>query len=449
MVGFVKRYTHWLHTRWPSGTVEKLPEMNEDGSTAVPGLYIVGDLTGIPLLKFSSDTGARAVRTIVNDAGFEKRTQRDGVRDLAIIGGGVSGMAAALEAKKQGLDFALLESSERFSTVVNFPKGKPIYTYPTEMVPAGDLQFSDRADVKERLIEELEARTAEVEPAIARAECVRREGDVLRVVVPDSEDLLAHRVIVAIGRSGNFRKLNVPGEDRDKVVNRLHDPKEYAGRDVLVVGGGDSAVEAAIAIAECGGRVTLSYRRAEFSRPKPENVAKIEALPELRLALGTEVARIGENDITLSTGAAEERVSNDAVVAMIGREAPLDFFRRSGVPIRGEWRAGTWVSFALIMLACAFVYHWKTEAGIPIYEWFKNANLFPFNLSPADDKSGLFGTVWTSMTQPGFYYSLAYCACVVGFGIRRIGRRQTPYVTVQTLTLMLIQCIQHLPTGAR
>ena len=441
MVGFVKRYTHWLHTRWPSGTVEKLPEMNEDGSTAVPGLYIVGDLTGIPLLKFSSDTGARAVRTIVNDAGFEKRTQRDGVRDLAIIGGGVSGMAAALEAKKQGLDFALLESSERFSTVVNFPKGKPIYTYPTEMVPAGDLQFSDRADVKERLIEELEARTAEVVPVIARAECVRREGDVLRVVVPDSEDLLAHRVIVAIGRSGNFRKLNVPGEDRDKVVNRLHDPKEYAGRDVLVVGGGDSAVEAAIAIAECGGRVTLSYRRAEFSRPKPENVAKIEALPELRLALGTEVARIGENDVTLSTGAGAERVPNDAVVAMIGREAPLDFFRRSGVPIRGEWRAGTWVSFALIMLACAFVYHWKTEAGIPIYEWFKNANLFPFNLSPADDKSGLFGTVWTSMTQPGFYYSLAYCACVVGFGIRRIGRRQTPYVTVQTLTLMLIQCI--------
>ena len=88
MFGFLKRYMHWLHTRWPSGVVEKLPEMNEDGSTAVPGLYIVGDLTGIPLLKFSSDTGARAVQTIVDDAGFERRTHRDGVRDLVIIGGG-------------------------------------------------------------------------------------------------------------------------------------------------------------------------------------------------------------------------------------------------------------------------------------------------------------------------------------------------------------------------
>ena len=444
MFGFLKRYMHWLHTQWPSGVVEKLPEMNEDGSTAVPGLYIVGDLTGIPLLKFSSDTGARAVQTIVGDSGFESRSQRDGVRDLVIIGGGVSGMAAGIEARNRGLDFVLLEASERFSTVVNFPKAKPIYTYPTDMVPAGDLQFSDRADVKERLLDELEEQTADIEPVFARAECVQREGDVLRVVIPEGEDLLAHRVIVAIGRSGNFRKLNVPGEDLDKVMNRLHDPKDYADQDVLVVGGGDSALETAIAIAESGGRVTLSYRRAELSRPKPENVEKIEVLSggeHLRMALASEVRTIGEEEVVLSTGEGDETMPNDAVFAMIGREAPLDFFRRSGVPIRGEWRVGTWVSFGLIMLACVFVYHWKTGAGIPIYEWFKGAKLFPFNLTPAEDKSGLFGTVWTSMTQPGFYYSLAYCACVVGFGIRRINRRQTPYVTVQTVTLMVIQCV--------
>ena len=442
MVGLLGRYLDWLHTRWPSGTVEKSPDVNEDGSTVVPGLYVVGDLTGIPLLKFSSDTGARAVQTIVGDAGFAKRTQADGARDLVIIGGGVSGMAAALEAKKAGLDFVLLEASERFSTVVNFPKGKPIYTYPTEMVPVGDLQFSDEADVKERLLEELEARTSDVESVIARAECVQREGDVLRVVIPDGDDVMAHRVIVAIGRSGNFRRLNVPGEDLDKVMNRLHDPKDHCDQDVLVVGGGDSALETAIAIAECGGRVTLSYRRPEFSRPKPENVEKIEALQggHLRLALGSEVKEIGD-EVTLSTGDGDEIVANDAVFAMIGREAPLDFFRRSGVPIRGEWRVGTWVSFSLIMLACVFVYHWKTGAGIPIYEWFKSAKLFPFNLSVPEDQSSLMGTIWTSMTSPGFYYSLAYCGCVVGFGFRRIKRRQTPYVTVQTVTLMLVQCI--------
>lgn len=444
MFGFLKRYTHWLHGRWPAGTVETLPEVNEDGSTAVQGLYVVGDLTGIPLLKFSSDTGARAVQTIVGDSGFENRTQRDGVLDLVIVGGGVAGMAAAIEAKKLGLDFVLLEASERFSTVVNFPKGKPIYTYPTEMVPAGDLQFSDTADVKERLLEELETQTEDIETVIARAECVERDGDVLRVVVPEGEDVVAHRVIVAIGRSGNFRRLGVPGEDLDKVMNRLHDPKEYAGQDVLVVGGGDSALETAIAIGESGGRVTLTYRRAEFSRPKPENVLRLEALVKagsLRLVMGSEVQKIDAGSVTLKTVDGEEALDNDVVFTLLGREAPLDFFRRSGVPIRGEWRVSTWVSFLLIMLACLFVYHWKTGAGIPVYEWFKTAKLFPFNLSVPDDQTTLLGTIWTSMTQPSFYYSFAYCACVVGFGFRRIKRRQTPYVSVQTITLMLIQCI--------
>ena len=85
MLGILKRYAHWLHTQWPSGTVERLPEVNEDGSTAVPGLFVVGDLTGIPLLKFSSDTGARVVRTIVDDAGFQNRSIRAGVRDLAMV----------------------------------------------------------------------------------------------------------------------------------------------------------------------------------------------------------------------------------------------------------------------------------------------------------------------------------------------------------------------------
>ena len=141
----------------------------------MPGLYVVGDLTGIPLLKFSSDTGARAVQTIVADAEFGKRgdgggaAADGGVVDLVIIGAGVSGMAAALEAKKHGLRFEILEASELFSTIVNFPKGKPIYTYPTGMTPAGDLQF--RAKVKEDLVDELYAQTqkAGIQPRFSRA----------------------------------------------------------------------------------------------------------------------------------------------------------------------------------------------------------------------------------------------------------------------------------------
>ena len=101
------RYTRWLHTRWPAGTVEKLPEVREDGTTAVPGVRITGDLTGIPLLKFSSDTGARAVRAILAEPDFRGgERSASAVLDLAIVGGGVSGVAAAIEAKKAGLRFA-------------------------------------------------------------------------------------------------------------------------------------------------------------------------------------------------------------------------------------------------------------------------------------------------------------------------------------------------------
>ena len=159
MVSLIQRYTHWLHTKWPAGLVEKLPEAGEDGRTAVPGVRIVGDLTGIPLLKFSADSGAKAVRSILAESDFPSQRGQEGVLDLAIIGGGVSGYAAAIEAQKSGLDFNLYEALQDFSTVANFPKGKPIYTYPTEMTPAGELQF--KADVKEGLMEELEVQRKE------------------------------------------------------------------------------------------------------------------------------------------------------------------------------------------------------------------------------------------------------------------------------------------------
>jgi len=98
--GWIHRYTRWLHTQWPAGHVERLPELRDDLRSSLPGVYVVGDLTGIPLLKFSADSGARAVRAIVADSSFaaEKSAKGPEVLDLLIVGGGVGGMAAALEA---------------------------------------------------------------------------------------------------------------------------------------------------------------------------------------------------------------------------------------------------------------------------------------------------------------------------------------------------------------
>jgi NosR/NirI family transcriptional regulator, nitrous oxide reductase regulator len=446
----IARYARWLHTRWPAGTVEKLPIVGEDGSTGVPGLYVVGDLTGVPLLKFAADTGARAVRTIAGHPSFARRDRRAGaaVHDLVIVGAGVSGMSAALEAQRLGLDFVIVEAGEPFSTIVNFPKGKLIFTYPSAMVAAGNLRLT--ASLKEPLVEELRRQATEsgIAPKAARVERVGRNGAVLEVSLAGGEVLVAHRVIVAIGRTGNFRKLGVPGEALDKVSNRLHDPNDFAGKDVLVVGGGDSALEAAIAIAAARGRVTLSYRKLEISRAKPENLEAIGKQPNLRLVLGSEVKEIRSRDVVLiRDGGKEETIPNDAVFAMIGREAPLPLLRRSGVNIRGEWTAATWGGFLAFLAFCAFLFNWK--AGGAVYDAFKMHHWFPFGVPDAlfslaagfTRPANILGTVALSLGSPGFYYSLAYCLCVVVFGIQRMNKRKTPYVNVQTLTLMAVQTV--------
>jgi thioredoxin reductase len=226
---------------------------------------IVGDLTGIPLLNFSSQPRAEPVRAILAEAGFKAEGARmkdeDGLLDLAIVGGGVSGVSAAIEAQKVGLRFRIFEATQPFSTVANFPKAKPIYTYPTELKLEGGLRFT--TDVKEALLDELQtqSKAAGIEFAAARIERIEARGRNLILLHHGGKARTvtrARRVIVAIGRSGSHRKLGCPGEELDKVFNRLYDPKEFSGRNVLVVGGGDSALECAIALTGCGANVTLS-----------------------------------------------------------------------------------------------------------------------------------------------------------------------------------------------
>ena len=284
MPGWLTRYARWLHTGWPAGGVEKLPAVGPDGSTPVRGLYVTGDLTGIPLLKFASDSGARAVRAILEDPGCAERERAsrpdNAPLDLIIVGAGVSGMAAALAARNAGLDFLVVEGAQPFATVADFPRAKSIFTYPSAMTPMGELQFGPLSAIKEGLLEELREATLEtgIAPRTGTVASVRREGSVLKVRLEEGEVLKARNVILALGRSGAFRRLGVSGEDLDKVHNRLHDPRDFRGRKVIVVGGGDSALETAIAIASSGGDVTLSYRGSGFSRPKPENIAAVRSL---------------------------------------------------------------------------------------------------------------------------------------------------------------------------
>jgi thioredoxin reductase/NAD-dependent dihydropyrimidine dehydrogenase PreA subunit len=480
MLRILSRYTHWLHTQWPAGHVEKLPIAGENGETNVPGIYVTGDLTGVPLLKFALQSGARTVAAIDSEPEF-RRQRREGaedVVDVAIIGAGVSGCAAAVEASKRGLSYALIEANRPLSTLINFPKAKPIYTYPVEMIPDGGLQVS--ATLKEALIEELEsqisrfgihARTGHVDRIVAR-------GSFFELILADQLSINARRVVVAIGKSGNHRKLGVPGEDLDKVFNRLHDPKDFAGKKVMVVGGGDSALEAAIALAEGGANVTLSYRKAEFSRPKAENIEALKALQadsmaevavedpvsdqvttaagdfmgpgrkpgRISVLFNSHLRAIHEHSVLLTDSAKIERLlPNDVVFAMVGREAPLEFFRRSGIRIHGELSLGQYTGVIGFLVVCIWMYLWKA-GGNPIANAFVDHGWFPYNLRDAlasmrERPQTLIGTLAISMGAPSFYYGLVYSLVVLGFGIKRIRRRKTPYVAVQTWTLITIQIV--------
>ncbi len=306
------------------------------------------------------------------------------------------------------------------------------------------------------LLERLEEirRSAGIEATRARIERIERIDDRLDLHHDDGKTSAARRVIVAIGRGGDHRRLNVPGEDSGKVFNRLFDPSDFAGRDVLVVGGGDSALEAAIALESSGARVALSYRKAELSRPKPENIERVRR-GSVRLLLGTEVVRIGAAEVGIrDSSGRESTIPNDIVFSMIGREAPLDFFRRSGIRIRGELGVAAYAGLAAFLVFCALLFNWKSRhPEVPIQSWVEARNAFPYGVPAAIGAAGgkiadwsnretnLLFTVRRGLGNPAFYYTLVYCALVAVFGVRRIRRRKTRYVTLQTLTLIAIQCV--------
>jgi len=239
MIASLSRYARWLHLRWPAGRVEPLPECGEDGRTRDARIRVAGDLTGIPLLKFALETGVSAIRAFAADPALRRGEAPEGTVDVAIVGGGVSGFAAALEAHRLGLTIVVIEASEPFATIANFPVRKPIFTYPRAMPVDGPLQVT--ADVKEPLLEELRAQVAAagLAPRVARVERVESRGTFVRVHLAGGKAIAARAALVAIGRSGDFRRLSVPGETPDRVFNRLHDTADFGGQSALVVGGGD------------------------------------------------------------------------------------------------------------------------------------------------------------------------------------------------------------------
>jgi NosR/NirI family transcriptional regulator, nitrous oxide reductase regulator len=471
------RYARWLHLQWPAGTVEPRPRVAADGGTSVPGLSVAGDLLGPALLKDALDSGASAAARIAADPGLRSGAVPPGTLDLVVVGGGVSGVAAALEARRHGLACEIVEADEPFFTPVNYPAGRSVCLYPTGTRPAGGLQVT--ATAKEPLVAELRAQAerAGVVPRIARAERVERAAGHLLVVLADGPALRARRVIVAIGRSGCFRRLGVPGEALEHVLDRLHDADEYAGRRALVVGGGERAAETAIALAESGAEVTLAYRGAVLTRPRYDTLARLSErlagaptrpwrrrvdrslVPRrapgpgtvtLRLVTRVEEIRPAEAVLREGDGVAET-VPADVVFVMAGREPPADFLRRSGVALEGRRGARHGLGLALFLVLVAALC--DARSGGPLTAWWRARVVLPGPLAgllaaatgalarAAAEPRTLAGTIALSAAGPSFWCALAASALVVTFGARRVRRRRTPYVTAQTATLVAVQLL--------
>jgi thioredoxin reductase/NAD-dependent dihydropyrimidine dehydrogenase PreA subunit len=318
-----------------------IPRIKGDFETNVPGLYIIGELGGMGLIRNAFEQGRQCVE------GIARKSDRGGkdLRDLVIVGAGPAGLAASLAAREAGLRFVTLErESDPGGTVRHYPRKKLVMTAPVDIpghgkIDARQLTKEDLIALWDRLAADLPIDTG------VTVKVVHHAGNGFAIET-NRNGYHARRVILAIGRRGLPRKLGVPGEELPNVQYALAEAETFRGDRVLVVGGGDSAVEAALALSEqAGTNVRMSYRREQFSRIKPANRTRIGSAIEggaIEIHWSTEVSRIEPGRVWLSSAdaeAAELDLPTDQVLIFAGGELPTPFLRECGVDI--ETKFGT------------------------------------------------------------------------------------------------------------
>ena len=316
-----------------------IPHVGPDFQTNIPGIYIAGELGGMGLIRNAVEQGRQALEAIAKNG----RRGSGEVLDLLIVGAGPAGLSASLGAMKHKLRFVTVEQDSMGGTVSHFPRGKLVMTAPVELPLVGKMKFREVS--KEELLSFWEKVVADTGLEVSygeKVEEVRAEGEVVWIRTTRREYRAAN-LLLAIGRRGTPRKLGVPGEEASKVVYRLIDPAQYRGQRVLVVGGGDSALEAALSIAEEEGTdVTLSYRSAAFSRAKPKNrdkVAAAEAAGRLRVLFKSNVKEIRADEVDIDQEGTLHRLGNDAVIVCAGGILPTPFLKSIGIEV--ETKHGT------------------------------------------------------------------------------------------------------------
>jgi putative YpdA family bacillithiol system oxidoreductase len=303
-------------------------------------MFIAGELGGMGLIRNALEQGRQAMESIAERRGG---AGGNGVLDVLIVGAGPAGFAATLTAKSKGMRYVTVEQESLGGAVFQYPRGKLVMTAPATVPLLGKVNF--RQTSKEALLQFWQDAEKKTEIKInynERVEDIARNGDAFTVKTSKAT-YQTRSVLLAIGRRGTPRKLGVPGEELSKVVYRLIDPEQYAGQHVLVVGGGDSALEAAASIAEAGaGGVVLSYRGAEFDRAKARNRERIQSAAsngKMKVLMKSSVKQIDAKAVAIEHQGSTVNADNDAVIVSAGGVLPSEFLKRIGINV--ETKRGT------------------------------------------------------------------------------------------------------------
>ena len=315
-----------------------IPQVDPHFETNVRGVFIAGELGGMGLIRKAAEQGRQAVRTIA------ARPRTGAAIDVFIVGAGPAGIAAGLAAVDAKLAYRLIEQeSDLGGSVYHYPRHKIAMTQPVDLPLVGAMRFTEVS--KEALLafwRRIVGTTGLVVHTSERFERLEPRGGRFSVVT-DRGTYEAGAVLLAVGRRGTPRKLGVPGEDRPKVVYRLIDAMQYRGQRVLVAGGGDSAIEAALACASVEGTATaLAYRGDAFSRVKPANRDRLEAARDagrVEVLLRTNIVSIGAGTVEIDCAGVRRTIDNDAVIIQAGGVLPTDLLRSIGIAI--ETKRGT------------------------------------------------------------------------------------------------------------
>lgn len=407
----MKNFSTWLGLR-------DLPVVDRDRQSERRGIYVVGDLADAPILKAALQQGDITGRHVADKVAGAPRANMD--VDVVIAGGGPAGMAAAAALHERGISYLVLERDAPFHTIDAFPVGKVMYADPPGVPVPEAFPFKDLP--KEDLVADWRARVDTLGLRIENGDLTEIEGDDGAFVVHTAtRSWRARKVVLAFGRRGTPRRLDVPGSEL--ASDHLKDPAAWRGKDVVVIGAGDSAVEAACSLAESGARATLLVRGERLSRPKPKNRARL-AKSAVTVRLGVRITRVVESGVVVEGDA--EPIPTDAVFALIGTELPFDLLRRCGVRLRSDpWRelarAPGLVLFALLTYAFYVLKQhrelWPFGDG-PL-GWLSDAVKLPLPWYPTADGS-------VRVLDAGFWGTALYSLAILTFGLDAMRRHRGP-----------------------